>query len=328
MLCKYLDLKKNINKNTNFYLFYGSNQGLIEETITNVLKPISKAKAILKFDEEDVIVNRKNFEEKIFNKSFFDEEKLIIINRVSDKILNLIKDIINKKFSEIIILLKSGNLDKKSKIRNFFEKEKNTICVPFYADNNQTLATLALNFFNEKKIKISRESINLLVERANGDRIFLKNELEKINNFSFKKTNVNYKDLLKLSNLSENHEISKIVDNCLSKDKKTIYMLNENILNEGDNILILRTFLSKLKRLKILKLRSKNNDDINKILLTFKPTIFWKDKDIIKQQLKKLSLSEINILYKKINHLEILVKKNLQISSQLINSFILETCKN
>ena len=326
MLCKYLDLKKNINKNVNFYLFYGPNQGLIEETIINVLKPISKA--ISKYDEEDVIVNKKNFEENIFNKSFFDEEKIIIINRASDKILNIIKDIINKKFSEIIILLKSGNLDKKSKIRNFFEKGKNTICVPFYADNNQALTTLTLDFFNEKKIKISRESINLLVERANGDRIFLKNELEKINNFSFKKTNVDYKDLLKLSNLSENHEISKIVDNCLSKDKKTIYMLNENILNEGDNILILRTFLSKLKRLKILKLRSKNNDDINKILLTFKPTIFWKDKDIIKQQLKKLSLSDINILYKRINHLEILVKKNLQISSQLINSFILETCKN
>ena len=326
MLCKYLDLKKNINKNINFYLFYGSNQGLIEETITNVLKPISKA--ILKFDEEDVIVNRKNFEEKIFNKSFFDDEKLIIINRASDKILNLIKDIINEKFSEIIILLKSGNLDKKSKIRNFFEKGKNTICIPFYEDNNQTLTTLALNFFNEKKIKISRESINLLVERANGDRIFLKNELEKISNYSFKKTNVDYKDLLKLSNLSENYEVSKIVDNCLSKNKKTIYMLNENILNDGDNILILRTFLSKLKRLKILKLRSKNNDDIDKILLTFKPKIFWKDKDIIKQQLKKLSLSDINILYKRINHLEILVKKNLQISSQIINSFILETCKD
>jgi len=326
MLCKYLDLKKNINKNINFYLFYGSNQGLIEETITNVLKPISNATS--RFNEEDVIVNRKNFEEKIFNKSFFDEEKLIIINRVSDKILNLIKDIIDKKFSEIIILLKSGNLDKKSKIRNFFEKGKNTICIPFYEDNNQTLTTLALNFFNEKKIKISRESINLLVERANGDRIFLKNELEKISNYSFKKTNVDYKDLLKLSNLSENYEVSKIVDNCLSKNKKTIYMLNENILNDGDNILILRTFLSKLKRLKILKLRSKNNDNIDKILLTFKPKIFWKDKDIIKQQLKKLSLSDINILYKRINHLEILVKKNLQISSQIINSFILETCKD
>lgn len=326
MLCKYLDLKKNINKNINFYLFYGSNQGLIEETITNFLKPISNATS--RFDEEDVIVNRKNFEEKIFNKSFFDDEKLIIINRASDKILNLIKDIINEKFSKIIILLKSGNLDKKSKIRNFFEKGKNTICIPFYEDNNQTLTTLALNFFNEKKIKISRESINLLVERANGDRIFLKNELEKISNYSFKKTNVDYKDLLKLSNLSENYEVSKIVDNCLSKNKKTIYMLNENILNDGDNILILRTFLSKLKRLKILKIRSKYNDDIDKVLITFKPTIFWKDKDIIKQQLKKLSLSDINILYKRINHLEILVKKNLQISSQIINSFILETCKD
>ena len=178
MIVKYFDLKKEIKKNNNFYLLYGPNSGLIEETIDNILKP-NFSKNLYYHDEKEILTNENEFKERILNKSFFDKDKLIIINRATDKILNIIEEIIDKKIEDLKIIIKSEILEKKSKLRNFFEKNNSTIIVPFYEDNYQSLLFLAQSFIKEKKIKISSQNINFVIERSKGNRINLKNELEK-----------------------------------------------------------------------------------------------------------------------------------------------------
>jgi len=132
-------------------------------------------------------------------------------------------------------------------------------------------------------------------------------------------------DVLKLTNLVENYSISELVDQNLVKNKKrTINILNENNLNSDENILIIRTFLNKLKRLKKIKIDLNKNKNIDQVLSSSRPLIFWKDKDIIKQQLNKCSLSDIKLLINKVNNLELIIKKNNQISDQILNNFILE----
>ena len=324
MIVKFFELKKNIKKNTNFYLLYGPNIGLIEETLDNILKPIF-SKNIFNYDESEILTNIDQFKENIFNKSFFENDKLIIINRSSDKILSVIEDIINKEISETVILLKSNILEKKSKLRNFFEKNKNTIIIPFYEDNNQSLLNIAQIFFKEKKIKISPQNINYIVERSKGNRTNLKNELEKIANFSQKKISIELDEIIKLTNLAENYNVSELTDQCLARNKKkTLNILNENNPSSEDNILILRTFLYKLKRLKKLKLEIEIKKNTDAVISSYKPPIFWKDKDIIKYQLKIWSLSQIKSLINETNDMELLIKKNSQISNQIINNFILE----
>ena len=324
MIIKYFDLKKDLKENINFYLLYGLNVGLIEETINGSLKPIF-SKNILNYEENEILANVDEFEQNIFNKSFFENDKLIIINRASDKILGIIEDIIDKDVAETVIILKSSNLEKKSKLRNFFEKNKKTIISPFYEDNYQSLMTIAQNFFREKKIKISPQNINLIVERSKGNRISLKNELEKIGNFTLKKLSIELKDILKLTNLSENYNYSELADHCLAKNKKkTLNILNENNPSIEDNILILKTFLYKLKRLKKLKKDMEIQKDIETAISLFKPPIFWKDKDLIKQQLKVWSLPQLKVLIKNISGLELLIKKNSKISNEIISNFVLE----
>ena len=324
MIIKYFDLKKNLNKNTSFFLLYGLNIGLIEETINNVFKPIF-SKNVFNYEENEILANIEEFKEDIFNKSFFENDKLIIINRVTDKILTVIEDIINKDFTEAAIVLKSSNLEKKSKLRNFFEKDKKAIITPFYEDTYQSLMIVAQNFFKEKKIKISPQNINLIIERSKGNRISLKNELKKIESFSLKKLSIELSDILKLTNLSENYNVSELTDQCLARNKKkTLNILNENNPSSEDNILILKTFLYKLKRLKKLKLELEIKKNTDSVISSYKPPIFWKDKDIIKQQLKIWSLSQIKSLINKTNQMELLIKKNSQISNQIINNFILE----
>ena len=325
MILKSFNLKKYLIKsNTNIFLLYGENTGLIDQTIKDVFLPIFP-KSVSNYDESEILRDIENFKSVLFNKSFFEDEKLIIINRGTEKILSIIEELIEKKTQDIKVIIKSNFLEKKSRLRKFFEKDENTVIVAYYEDSYQTLYQLVQNFFKEKKLSISSENINLIIDRSKTNRNNIRTELEKILIFSKNKTTVQTKDLVKLINLSENHDISELVDQCLSKNKKkTINILNENNLNTDENILILRSFLNKLKRLKKLRINLEENKNIEQVLSSFRPQIFWKDKDVIKQQLNNMSLVEINYLIKKINKLELEIKKNFLLSNQIMTNFILE----
>ena len=207
---------------------------------------------------------------------------------------------------------------------NFFEKSNNTICVAFYEDNIQTLSLIAQKFLRERKINISQQDLNILAERAKGDRINLTNELEKISNFSINKKTIGIDEILKLSNLSENYDINELVDSSLSKNKKKlIKIINENNFSHEDCVLILRIFLSKLKRLLVLYLDPNIQTNIEKALSAYKPPIFWKDKEVVKQQIKILDIEKTKELVRKTNEIELIVKKNPSISINVTTDFIL-----
>lgn len=324
MIVKFFDLKKNLKSNINFYLLYGPNSGLIEETINNTLKP-NLSINIFNYDESEILSNLDEFKDGIFSKSFFDKDKLIIINRATDKILHIIEEIIDKDIKDLKIIIKSGVLEKKSKLRKFFETNKSVIIIPFYEDNYQSLTSIAQIFFREKKIGISAQNINYIAERAKGNRINLNNELEKIENYCQKKKSIEFSEITKLTNLSENYDISELVNQCIAQNKrKTLHILNENNSVFEENILILKTFLYKLKRLKKLKNQLEITNNIDTAISSYKPPIFWMEKDLIKQQLKIWSLSKIKLLITQVNDLELLVKKNSEVSICIMNNFILE----
>ena len=328
MIIKHYELKKYLKKEINYFLFYGQNVGLIEDTINKDLKPFF-SKNIFKYDESEILSNENNFKESLFNKSFFENDKLIIINRVTDKILDLIKQICEKKDENLKIILKSGILDKKSKLRNFFEKDKNLIIVPYYEDTTQSLLSLALDFFKKNNIKISSQNTNYIVEKSKGNRVNLNNELNKIKNFNKKNIPIKLSEILKLTSSTEEFAISELTDYCLLKNKKkTINILNENNSSFEDNILIIKSLLYKLKRLKKLKTQIEKDTNQDKVISSYKPPIFWKDKEIIKRQLNILSIDDIVNLIKKINNLELLIKKNSTLSNEITNNFILETIGN
>ena len=305
----------------NFFLIYGKNEGLKTEIINNLLKN-KKEKTI--YEEKEILDNSENFIEEVLTKSLFEDEKIILIKRVSEKILKIIEKLNEKKFEDLTIVIDSDNLDKRSKLRSFFEKDKNYICIPIYSDNEQTLNKIAYNFLNEQKILISQENLNLVINKCNGDRSALENELNKIKYFSKNKKKISSEEIIKLINLSENHSISDLVDNCLAQNKKkTINILNENNFSNEDCILILRTFLSKSKKILSLSKEFNKNNNIELTISSAKPAIFWKDKDIVKQQIFRWSPDNIKKLIYELLEIEYVVKKNLNKSVNLITDFIL-----
>ena len=150
MIIKAFEIKKNNLNKYNLFLFYGENEGYKNEIIKNTFEKLYSNK-IFRYDEKELLDKKDEFFNSIVSKSFFENEKLIIISRVSDKIKDVIEEISLKKIEDLKIILSANLLDKKSKLRNFFEKDKSAICIAFYADNNQTLSSIAFNFFKEKK---------------------------------------------------------------------------------------------------------------------------------------------------------------------------------
>ena len=180
MITKSYEINKINFDKIKLFLLYGKNEGLKDEITTFLIDNKSE---ILTYDEKEVLNNQNEFIENILTKSLFEPTKKVIIKRASDKLLKVVEEVHNKNLDDIMIIINADNLEKKSKLRSFFEKDKNLICIPFYPDNDQTLVKLAYNFLKEKKIMLSLENINTVVNKCNGDRENLFNELNKIENY-------------------------------------------------------------------------------------------------------------------------------------------------
>ena len=325
MIIKSHDIKNYFTKNS-IFLFYGENDGLKNEIIDNFFKK-NHIDATFNYSEKDILNNLDNFYNQIKSKSFFDDKKLIIITDATDKIKEEIENLLELKLDDIFIILVSDILEKKSKLRIFFEKNSNLITIPFYKDNYKTLGDLTRIFFKKKEILTSQETINIIVEKSCGDRKNLNNELEKIENFLGSNKKLSTKDVLKLTNLSENYSITELVNNCLAKNKKdTLKIINENNFSPEDSIIISRSMLYSAKRLLKLLEKKNKNSNLEQLITTHKPPIFWKDKEIIKNQIKNWELKSIQNLIFKINEIELLLKKNANIALNIILNFLIQEC--
>ena len=323
MILKSFQLNKLPSFKSNFFLFYGENEGFKAEAIEAIINS-GFSKTVQKYDESEVLANYDSFINDTFNKSLFDDKKIIIVSRASDKILPIINEMKTKNFDDNKLIINCSVLEKKSKLRSIFENEKNLVCVPFYSDDNYALTNIARNFFNRNKVSISREVINLIVERSRGDRINLKNELMKIESYLNTNKIITHREILKLTNLAENYSFSELADSCLSRNKrKTINMINENNYSSEDCIGIIRIFLIKAKRILHLKKMNEINNNIEKTISDFKPPIFWKDKNVVIEQLKSWSIASIENFIYKTNELELSIKKNTNLSVIILKDFIL-----
>ena len=323
MIIKSYEINKIELNKFNFFLFYGKNEGAQTEIINQYFMSNFNGK-VSKYDENEFINNYEVIASEILTKSLFEDEKIIIISRTTDKSLKFIQEIINKDPRDINFLLKSGPLEKKSKIRNFFENNKKSIVIPFYEESSKSLNFIIEQFIRKNQIKLSRESINLLIERSSGDRANLKTELEKIYNYSISNKNIDYNTVRKLSNLSENYAVSEIAESFLSKNKKKISkILNENIYSDDDCILILRTIANKSKRLLNIIEENNNSNNIDKVISSFKPPIFWKEKEIVKNQAKTWKIKDLRSKIYEINNLELILKSNSKNSLNILSDFII-----
>ncbi len=326
MIIKTFQLKNLYPNKQSFFLLYGENEGLKKQITDIIIKDFQES--VLTYDSEEIINNPNIIFSELKNISLFENKKTLIVNRATDKFFSIIENLLDKNYDDIKIIIKAGVLDKKSKMRNKFEKSKDLVCIPFYVDDNSALANLANNFFKEHKVPISRECINIIVERCRGDRKNLYNELSKIENLIKIRDKVTVDEIIKVTNLADNYSYSELSDHCLNRNlKKTTNILNENNYTYEDCIAIIRIMLFKVKRLAILKENHKKNPNIDDVISDYKPPIFWKDKELVKSQMKVWDLDKVKKLMYKLGEIELSIKKHNLNAMNILYDFIISQTK-
>jgi len=332
MIIKSYEVQKNFRKilENNFYLLYGENVGLKKDITKNIKKIINQKDdnvETLSLYENEIINNDENFYNFIYSGSLFGNKKIITIFDATDKLIKKINDIYDKYPENVFLVVFSGILDKKSKLRIFFESEKKAICIPCYLDNERDLENIAQLELKKNNIILSREAINLLVEKSNSDRDNLRNQIEKIKSYALNKKKIELNEIKYLVNFSGDYKSDIFINECLSGNnsqyKKIITELYTNTISQ---IMLLRILSNKVQRLLKIKEKEAKSNNLDGLINLARPPIFWKEKPIVKKQLSIWKKDDLKKIIREINNTELLCKKNPQISKVIFFNFFLGIC--
>tara|TARA_B100000686_G_C16779846_1_gene971063 strand:+ start:1774 stop:2790 length:1017 start_codon:yes stop_codon:yes gene_type:complete len=332
MIIKSYEIKKNISNviKNNLFLFYGENSGIKKEIKELIKKKIENGEKIELFSlyENDILNNEESFYNTIFSGSLFSNKKIVTIQNATDKIFSTIEYVVDNCPKNTFIIILSELLEKKSKLRNLFEKDNRTFCIPCYLDNDRDLEIILNTELKKNNIIMSREAANILIEKSNKDRINLNNEIEKIKSYALHKKTLEINEIKSIVNFAGDYKSDEFINECLcgniNQYKK---ILSELYVNTINHIFLLRILSNKIHRLINMKKIEKNFSDIDNLLNNTKPKIFWKEKPLVKKQLNIWNLKDLLKIISDINKTEITYKKNPQISKIIFFNFFTEICK-
>jgi DNA polymerase-3 subunit delta len=319
VILKSFIVEKNMEilKNFQAILIYGENIGIkdyIKESTINQ----NKDSEIIIYFEGELLKSKGILYKNVINDSLFNKKKLIFLQDASDKIYDEIAECLEKQNKDTKIYIFSEKLEKKSKLRNLFEKNKNLAIFPCYQDNERTLITYVNEELREFK-GLTGEIVNLIIFKSSMDRRIIKSEIIKIKTYFLQKK-INKTEILEILNIKKNISFDEIRDNALNGAKEKInQLLSEVELYNEDTFFYLNNLNYRVLKLQeIIEINNKNKNKPEEALEKLKPPIFWKDKPVIIQQLKKWNLARLTQLGKKICDTEILIKKNSYLRKDII----------
>ena len=324
MIYKSYILEKNIYtaKDKDIFLIYGENEGLKKNLKDSILKEKKNEKSnISNFLEEEILKKPEILFDSILSKSLFAERKIFVLEKCSEKFLSTLNEILQYADNSFTLILIAGILDKKSKVRNICEKDKDVACIPCYKDNEQTLETIIKKELNAESIKYSNETVGYLISKASGDRNYLNSELEKIKLYCKDQKNISYEQIKKLLYTPEEESAELIINACLNNKINLIknYLTNQNM--NINYILILRMLARKVEKLISLS-KLKKELSVDEIVKNAKPPIFWKDVPIVKKQLQNWKADDLKKVMYEINNTEIECKKSYENSVIIFLNFL------
>ena len=313
---------QNTKKNLN--LFFGENLGL-KQDFKKKIKESFKRCEFLNFYQDDIIKNNNILFNEINNISLFENEKIILIEQASDKILEVIEEISTKNKEQKVYLFAEW-LDKKSKLRDFFEKSEDCAAIACYDDNEIAIKKIIQNKLGGFE-GLSSYNVNLIINNCNLDRVKLKNELEKISTF-FNNKIIETEKLEILLNNKISEDFNKLRDEALNGDKtKTNKLLSETQIENEKDIYYLNIINQRLIRLLELYKEDSGKTNIVSKINKLKPPIFWKDKENFAKQALKWSKKKVNYALENNYNLEIKLKSNSSISKNiLIKKLMVDLC--
>lgn len=327
MILKSYIVEKNLNSIFSFkaVLLYGENGG-IKEDIKKEIKERNKAEKIINFFQEDLVKNKDILSHEINNTSLFQDKKIIFLHEITDKLFDEISESLSDIKDETKIFIFSNLLDKKSKIRSFFEKEKNLGIIACYQDNERSLSEyirLKLKNING----LNQEIINLVIENSNMDRKIVSEEILKIQTY-FGTKKIEKNTIKEILNIKTNIKFEQIRDATLVGNKhKVNALIGEMDIVKEDIYLYLNQMSLRVNKLIEVSKINENFKNLNDAIDEIKPKIFWKDKPVYIEQLQRVNSIKLQQIQKDICETEVILKKNSKIESDtIIKNLIVNIC--
>lgn len=325
MIFKSYLLEKNIDQalNCKIFLFYGENEGLKKEFKEKLKKKI-KNKIIIFFQEE-IIKNRDLLSNEVLNRSLFDSEKTIFIEQTDDKILKIIEKFEN--IENVRIFLFASVLNKKSKLRDFFDKSKIFGVTACYVDNELTIKMIIQEKLRDLK-GLTPTIVNYIVKNVGLDRDKINNEIEKIKIY-FNNSKIEPQKLDALLNFAANDDFNQLKDEALNGNKiKTNKLIADTILEDEKSIYYLSVINMRAQGLYEVTGKTEKNEDMESAVSALKPPIFWKDKPNFILQTKKWNPKKLKSILNKTYNLELEIKSNSSINKNvLMKKLIVDICE-
>ena len=310
-------------KDKNIILLYGENNGLKDDIKKSIIEK-NKNKEIIRLTQDDILKNNSLLDNEIMNLSLFDDKKIILIDNITDKSFSLIEK--NVSQNNCLICLFSGVLERRSKLRNLFEKEKTLGLIPCYEDNEITLQNYIKNYL--KNIKgLNQEIINFIINNSNKSRDKIKNELDKTAVY-FMEKEINISELRQLLNLDENDNSQRLRDTAILGDKRLLNdLISKTQINEQDNMIYIRGLLNQFIKLAEILEINKTTKNLTKAIESLKPSIFWKDKPMVLGQANKWEINKIKTTINELSDAEILIKSSTDIKgSEITKKLLIDIC--
>ncbi len=325
MILKSYIVEGDINQINEFncVLFYGENSG-IQEDIRNKIKQKNKEIEFINLFQSEIIKNNNSFYTHTDNVSLFGNKKIIFIFEANDKILEILKN--HKLNNDAKIIIFTNILDKKSKLRAFFEKEKDFAVIPCYQDNERTLTKHISSKINMKK-GLNQEIINIIINNSHMDRKIINEEIKKINGFFIDKP-IDKEKLLELLNVKINTDFDKIRDAIFMCNKtKANSLLGEIEFLQEDIFIFINKLNNRTKKLIEIINIYENTKNYEMALEMLKPKVFWKDKPVFLEQLTKWNGYELSKVLEIVSKTELLMKKNSYIKNEvIIKNLLVDIC--
>ena len=310
-------------KDKNIILLYGENKGLKDDIKKSIIEK-NKNREIIRLTQDDILKNNSLLDNEIMNLSLFDDKKIILIDNITDKSFSLIEK--NVSQNNCLICLFSGTLERRSKLRNLFEKEKALGLIPCYEDNEITLQNYIKKYL--KNIKgLNQEIINFIINNSNKSRDKIKNELDKTAVY-FMEKQINISELRQLLNLDENDNSQRLRDTAILGDKKLLNeLISKTQISEQDNLIYIRGLLNQFIKLAEILEINKSTKNLTKAIESLKPAIFWKDKPMVLGQANKWEIKKIKTTIDELTDAEILIKSSSDIKgSEITKKLLINIC--
>ena len=307
------------------FLFYGENDGLKNE-FKKIIKIENIKSQSLNFNQEEVIKNSNLLINEINNESLFENSKIIFIDQVNDKILNILDEDIIKSLDKETIFLFTGILDKKSQIRNYFEKSSFCGITACYKDNEMTIKKIISEKLNKFK-GLTPQTLNLIIGNTGLDRNKINNEIEKIESCFLDKI-IDANKLELLLNIRANDDFNQLKDDALNGNTiKTNKLLGDTVFEPENNIFYLNSINQRINKLKEIEELKDKNSNLEVLLSNLRPPVFWKDKPVLIEQSRKWNKNKIQSALSKTYNAEIEIKSNANIRKDLIiKNLIVDLC--